>query len=181
MWCRCRNSLAKLLLDSSCAAAFVGPNTGQPRRVNSSTTPNVSGSSGPTTVSSGCRRVASPVIDSRLFRSAATHSASSAMPPFPGAQYNSVTRGDCRSFHTSACSRPPLPRTKTFISQRKSRLGVRRECCQTRLCDAGSPRPRARRFHVHHFKYALTREIKSSVNSSGESGPRPGCVMCRRM
>src|ERR1700756_4699157 len=40
-------------------------------------------------------------------------------------------RGDCRSFHTNACSRPPLPKTRTFISQRKSRLGVKRECCQT--------------------------------------------------
>ena len=47
------NSLEKLLLDSSCAAARVGPKMGQPRRWNSSTTPNVSGSSGPTTVTSG--------------------------------------------------------------------------------------------------------------------------------
>ncbi len=34
---------------------------------------------------------------------------------------------------------------------------------------------------VPHFKYARTSEIKSSVNSSGESGPRSGCVMCNRM
>ena len=27
-----------------------------------------------------------------------------------------VTRGDCRSFQTSACSRPPLPMTRTFIA-----------------------------------------------------------------
>src|SRR5271169_2748255 len=26
-------------------------------------------------------------------------------------------RGDCRNFHTIACSRPPLPRTRTFIIQ----------------------------------------------------------------
>ena len=32
-----------------------------------------------------------------------------------------------------------------------------------------------------HFKYARTSEIKSSVNSSGESGPRSGWVMCNRM
>ena len=37
---RFRNSLAKLLLDSSCAAALLGPKTRQPRRVNSSTTPS---------------------------------------------------------------------------------------------------------------------------------------------
>ena len=35
--------------------------------------------------------------------------------------------------------------------------------------------------HTSHFKYALTSEIKSSVNSSGESGPRSGCVMCSRI
>src|SRR5271165_4363662 len=53
MRCRCMNSLAKLLLDSNCAAARVGPKIGQPRFWNSSTTPKVSGISGPTTVTSG--------------------------------------------------------------------------------------------------------------------------------
>src|SRR6185437_13981808 len=51
--CRCMNSLAKLLLDSSWAAACVGPKIFNPRRINSSTTPSESGSSGPTTVKSG--------------------------------------------------------------------------------------------------------------------------------
>src|SRR6202011_5210037 len=121
----------KLLLDSSCAAAFVGPKMGQPRVVNSSTTPRVKTSSGPTMVRSGCSRAASAVIDSRLFRSTGRHSASAAMPLLPVAQKTFETRGDCRSFHTSACSRPPLPRTRTFITRGSSRLGVDEESCQT--------------------------------------------------
>ena len=64
----------------------VGPKIGQPRRWNSSTTPSVSGSSGPTTVRSGLSLLASCTSESRLLRSAATHSASAAMPPLPGAQ-----------------------------------------------------------------------------------------------
>ena len=54
-------------------------------------------------------------------------------------------RGDCRSFHTIACSRPPLPRTSTFIrrasrtipsnqlrrTMRKERVGLLRMACQT--------------------------------------------------
>ena len=44
-----REALARLKL----AAAWVGPKIGHPRRWNSSTTPRVSGSSGPTTVRSG--------------------------------------------------------------------------------------------------------------------------------
>src|SRR5258708_26624439 len=47
--------------------------------------------------------------------SMATHSASAAMPPFPGAHQIFSTRGLSFSFHTSACSRPPPPRTRTFI------------------------------------------------------------------
>jgi hypothetical protein len=49
------------------------------------------------------------------------------MPPFPGAQYNFVIRGDCRSFHASACSRPPLPITRTFIKE-KNKVRVRGKC-----------------------------------------------------
>ena len=38
-----------------------------------------------------------------------------AMPPFPGAQYSSVTSGDSLSFMTMACSLPPPPTTNTFM------------------------------------------------------------------
>ncbi len=39
--------------------------------------------------------------------------------------------GDRRSRHPVVCSRPPPPRTRTFISQRNSGLGAEQECCQT--------------------------------------------------
>ena len=47
--------------------------------------------------------------------STGTHSASAAIPPFPGAHQIFSTRGLCFSFHTSACSRPPPPSTRIFI------------------------------------------------------------------
>src|SRR5437660_8599123 len=37
------------------------------------------------------------------------------MPALPGAHHICLTRGDCASFHTSACSRPPEPITRSFI------------------------------------------------------------------
>src|ERR1019366_5819821 len=111
------NSLEKLLLDSNCAAALVGPKIGHPRRWNSSTTPRVRGSSGPTTVTSGFNRLANSTVELRLLRSTATHWASADTPPLPGAQYSFLMRGDCRNFHAIACSRPPPPRTSTFIER----------------------------------------------------------------
>src|SRR5581483_7026588 len=53
------------------------------------------------------------------------------MPALPGAQKISVTRGDCRSFHTRACSRPPPPKTRIRIllrsenAREQARVGVR--------------------------------------------------------
>jgi len=38
-----------------------------------------------------------------------------AMPAFPGAQYNWVTRGLFRKASAKACSLPPLPTINTFI------------------------------------------------------------------
>src|SRR5215510_7223374 len=49
------------------------------------------------------------------------------MPPLPGAQKSFVMRGDCASFQTSACSRPPPPRTRTFIGAKQSRVGGRQD------------------------------------------------------
>src|SRR3954447_8679846 len=56
------------------------------------------------------------------------------MPPLPGAQIISVTRGDCRNFHTRACSRPPPPITRTFIEEELGegiRVGSIGNLCQT--------------------------------------------------
>lgn len=76
---------------------------------------------------------ASCTSSSTLLRSAGTHEASRAMPAFPGAQKTSVVRGDCRSFHTKACSRPPPPKTRiriTFSPEEPARLGVTDGVCQ---------------------------------------------------
>ena len=45
-----------------------------------------------------------------------TRPSSVAVPPLPGATNTWETRGDCASFHASACSRPPEPMTRIFIS-----------------------------------------------------------------
>ena len=68
------------------AAAAVGPKARSPAAAKRSTSPMVSGSSGPTTV----RSIACSLAKRRsLFRSSAetgTHSATRAMPALPGAQ-----------------------------------------------------------------------------------------------
>src|SRR5258708_39474209 len=44
------------------------------------------------------------------------------MPAFPGAHHICVTSEDCASFHTSACSRPPEPMTRSFIARIQATL-----------------------------------------------------------
>src|SRR3546814_19221766 len=44
------------------------------------------------------------------------HLVSVAVPALPGATSTVAMRGDCASFHASACSRPPPPMTRTFIT-----------------------------------------------------------------
>src|SRR5688572_8019397 len=39
-----------------------------------------------------------------------------AVPPFPGATSTSETRGDCTHFQARACSRPPLPTIRIFMT-----------------------------------------------------------------
>ena len=43
---------------------------------------------------------------------------SCAMPALPGAHHICVTCGDCASFHTRACSRPPEPMTRIFMKKK---------------------------------------------------------------
>src|SRR3954466_11223013 len=108
--------LAKSFEDSSCAAARVGPKILSPASRKRSTTPAASGASGPTTVSWIFSFFANATSSS--ISEAATFStpASVAVPPLPGATNTFCTRGLAASFHASACSRPPLPMTRTFIS-----------------------------------------------------------------
>jgi len=85
------------------------------RRPNASLMPLTSGSSGPTTVKSGCRCSARVTSAATLPASIGTHSASAVIPPFPGAHQIFSTRRLCFNFQTRACSRPPPPTTKIFI------------------------------------------------------------------
>ena len=78
---RFKNCLAQILLDSNCAAFFVGPNIFKPISLNISTIPIASGTSGPTTVKqlfSDANLANSPKLSAdigTLFN----------VPPFPGA------------------------------------------------------------------------------------------------
>ena len=112
----CRiSSLAKTLLPSSSAASLRGPKIRKPSRWKMSTIPLARGSSGPTTVSPMPSRLAnwtqSPVI-ARLDRHI--------LGVERGARVARAHRrptsraGDRFSFQQSACSRPPLPITRTF-------------------------------------------------------------------
>ena len=62
---------------------------------------------------------------------------SAAMPALPGAHHKRLTRGDCASFQTKACSRPPEPMTRIFtrwIEAGRRPLGqrVQNPCNSTR-------------------------------------------------
>ncbi len=107
-------SFAKILDDSSRAAAIVGPKMRSPSLSNKSTTPAASVSSGPTTVRSMRFSLAKRASPGRSLAVIGRFSPRAAVPAFPGAQKISLTRGDCRSFHAKACSRPPLPITRIF-------------------------------------------------------------------
>src|SRR5438094_620714 len=102
------------------AADLVGPNARNFSAANLSTIPAASGSSGPTTVKSTRFSFANPTSACRSVAGIATFSAMSPVPAFPGAQKSRSAYGDCRSFHVSACSRPPLPMTRIFIDYNRS-------------------------------------------------------------
>ena len=108
-------SLAKVLLPSISAALPDGPKIFSPFSLNLSTIPIVSGTSGPTTVKSIFCSTANASKPSKSSALIFTHSAICAIPAFPGAQYIFSTFGLWLSFHTNACSLPPLPTTRTLI------------------------------------------------------------------
>ena len=79
-------SFEKALDPSRIAAFFLGPNTFRPRDSNTSTTPPTSGSSMPMIVRSISFSCAKSASFSNSIAPISTHSASSAIPAFPGAQ-----------------------------------------------------------------------------------------------
>src|SRR3569623_2546618 len=118
LW-RARKSLAKDFEPASCAAILRGPKQRRPAARKRSTTPATSGPSGPTTVRSTCAARASCSRPSRSVTGTAAvrTPGSRAVPALPGATITSETRVDCLIFQARACSRPPLPITRTFIGK----------------------------------------------------------------
>ena len=57
-------------------------------------------------------------ISSKLFKSSEIFSnfSSNAVPALPGQTKTLVTASSCEDFHARACSLPPEPMTRTFIS-----------------------------------------------------------------
>src|SRR6266545_2699579 len=109
------------------AASRVGPNTVSPRACSSSARPATSGASGPTTVRSIDSRSAKSARPGTSAAAMATGVASSAIPALPGAAYIRSMARFLASPHTSACSRPPPPTTRTltaFPSRRRQGLGA---------------------------------------------------------
>ena len=94
-----------------------GPNVGTPAARSTSATPATNGASGPMTTKSMAfsRTNASTAWPSSGFRSG-TFWAMPSVPPLPGATYRLSVRGDFASAHAMACSRPPPPNTKMFMS-----------------------------------------------------------------
>jgi hypothetical protein len=108
-------SLANDLLDSSAAAAFDGPTMARPAALNTSATPTLRGSSGPTTVRSMRSRSAIASICVGFVRSPGTHCATAEIPGLPGVQTMADTSRSRASFHAIACSRAPEPMIRIFI------------------------------------------------------------------
>jgi hypothetical protein len=81
-----------------------------------------------------------------------------ATPALPGAAQMACTWDDCASFHTSACSRPPAPITRSFIAaglnQEIRRFGKQKEtlrqfCGGTKTNCAGEDSAVLRAFRPH--------------------------------
>src|SRR4029078_8588503 len=110
------NFLAKSLEASSCAAARTGPNIFSPASWNASTMPAASGASGPTTVSRICSFLQKSISCEKSVSGKFFRPFSVAVPPLPGATNTFCTFALCASFHAMACSRPPEPMTRIFMS-----------------------------------------------------------------
>src|SRR5512134_3382821 len=122
-WRRMKD-FAKSFELSSCAAARVGPKMRKPCSRKVSTMPLASAASGPTTVRLIPSALAQSASASLPSNATLTRCWSRAVPPLPGATQTFCTRGDCASLHASACSRPPEPTTRTFISLFERGSGV---------------------------------------------------------
>ena len=99
------SSFMKAFEPSSCAPSAPGPTTSRPMARSRSASPSTRGASGPTTTRS-------QVMSSGI--SAVQVNPSAAMPGFPGATVTATP--ERRSARAIACSRPPDPTTRTWLT-----------------------------------------------------------------
>ena len=109
-------ALANAFDVSSCAAAAVGPKTAMPRAAHSSASPAARGASGPTITASTASVVASAIRPAMSATATGRHVASKAIPGLPGAASRIALGYSCLMRHASACSRPPPPTSKSFMT-----------------------------------------------------------------
>ena len=89
--------------------------------------PFTSGASGPTTSMSMALLFTKSPISAKSLRLSITFSPTSLVPALPGAMYSFSIFGLCAIFHARACSRPPLPKSNSFI--RVDIFKVLLRCC----------------------------------------------------
>src|SRR5688500_7832924 len=111
---------------SSCAARALGPYTTKPSASSTSARPAQRGASGPTTIRSGFTARAT---------SRRSPDAFGAVPALPGQTTTDATLGDASNASASACSRPPLPITRTL---RLLDMGAAYCVSEAVLCKNGS-------------------------------------------
>src|SRR2546429_8074104 len=154
------NSLANSLELSSRAQARVGPKIRRLLERNRSTMPSASGASGPTTV----REIFSASANSASLSIAeiATFSkpASRAVPPLPGATKIFCTRGLWARRHPIACSLPPEPTTRIFMSSGQASMPEMPHACE------------------HHGKSKLVRGRDHLVVAHASAGLDDGLRAC---
>ncbi len=88
-----------------------------PAASSASPSPATSGASGPMTTKSIFCALQKSITAAASDVSSFTHVATSAMPALPGAQKSFVSSGDAESAQAKACSRPPEPIRRTFITR----------------------------------------------------------------
>ena len=108
-------SLENAFEPSIMAAFAFGPKALMPASLNASTAPATSGSSGATTTRSISFSFANATSLSNSITPISTHSARSAIPALPGAQYIFETLLLFEILVIMACSLPPPPTTNIFI------------------------------------------------------------------
>src|SRR5271170_683104 len=128
-----------------------------PSASRASTSPRQSGASGPTTTKSIRSRRQNPTSPPMSVARIGTHSASSAIPALPGAQYSRSTSGEAAIAQASACSRPPAPTTSTRIALAPV-LGY--HVGMDDLLVAASPRTNLTEYTVSELSLALKRSIE---------------------